>query len=152
MGLVIIENIGHIINGIVRAFRHNTNQGYLKLAHDSTPWWNVRIEFNYVNKGSPVCQNKYSHKWSNYNSCHCLESRHVYCKSATISTTNLLLKVCWISPTSWCNERTLVNTLTPGRCRCNFKLVLSKVISMIDIWSISCKITLMWIPQDPADD
>ena len=45
-----------------------------------------------------------------------------------------------------------VNSVAPGRCCCNFKWVIFKVISMIDIWSISCNIALSWMPQDLADD
>ena len=39
-----------------------------------------------------------------------------------------------------------VNSLAPGRCRCNLKLVLYKSISLIDILSI-CEITLMGWPH-----
>ena len=44
------------------------------------------------------------------------------------------------------------NSLAPGGCCSKIKLVIFKVISMIDIWSISCEIALRWMPQDLADD
>ena len=45
-----------------------------------------------------------------------------------------------------------VKSLAPGRCGCNIVLVIFKLISMIDILSISCKITLMWMLQGLTDD
>ena len=35
-----------------------------------------------------------------------------------------------------------INSLVLGRCDCNFKLVILKLVSMIDILSISCEIAL----------
>ena len=40
------------------------------------------------------------------------------------------------------------NSLAPGRCRCNLQLIIFKLISMINILSISCEITLRWMPQN----
>ena len=34
------------------------------------------------------------------------------------------------------------NSLAPGKCCCNFEFVIFKVISMTEIWSISCEIAL----------
>ena len=44
------------------------------------------------------------------------------------------------------------NFLAPGRCGCNFKYIISKYISGIDILSISCKIPLRWMPQYLTED
>ena len=41
-----------------------------------------------------------------------------------------------------------LNSLAPGRCDWNLKLVILRLISMIDIFSISYEIALMWMPQD----
>ena len=45
-----------------------------------------------------------------------------------------------------------INTLAPGRCKCNIKYILFKLIPWIDILSISCEIALGWMPQDLTDD
>ena len=45
-----------------------------------------------------------------------------------------------------------LNLLVPGRCRCNLKLVIFKLMSRVDILSISCEIALRWMPQDITDD
>ena len=42
----------------------------------------------------------------------------------------------------------LFNSLFPGRCSCNFKLVIFKVVSRLDILSISCEITLRGKPRN----
>ena len=44
-----------------------------------------------------------------------------------------------------------VNSLAPGKCSCNLKLVISKPVSRIDILSISGEIALKWLPQDLTD-
>ena len=45
-----------------------------------------------------------------------------------------------------------INTLAPGRCGCNLKLVIIKLISMIGILSTSYENALMWKPEDLTDD
>ena len=45
-----------------------------------------------------------------------------------------------------------VNSLAPGRCGCYLKLVVFKLVSRINILSISCEIVLRWTPQDLTDD
>ena len=40
------------------------------------------------------------------------------------------------------------NSLAPGRCGCNFKLVIFKLIPKIVMFRISCEIALRWIPED----
>ena len=43
----------------------------------------------------------------------------------------------------------LLNSLDPGRCGCNLKLIIIfKFIYITDILSISCEIALRWVPQD----
>ena len=44
------------------------------------------------------------------------------------------------------------NSLAPGRCGCYLKLVIFKLVSRINILSISCEIVLRWTPQDVTDD
>ena len=63
------------------------------------------------------------------------------------------------SPTDWKTSTwkpdTLDNTLkslTPGRYGCNPELIISGVISRIDIFSISHEITLRWMQQSPIND
>ena len=46
----------------------------------------------------------------------------------------------------------LINSLALGGCSCNPRLVIFKLLSEINIHSIPCAITLMWIPQDLTDD
>ena len=46
----------------------------------------------------------------------------------------------------------IFNSLAAGGCFSKFKLVIFKVISMIDVWRISCEIALRWMPQDLIDD
>ena len=46
----------------------------------------------------------------------------------------------------------IFNSLAPGKCSCNLKLAFFKIISTIDVFSISCEIVLGWMPQDPSDD
>ena len=41
-----------------------------------------------------------------------------------------------------------LNSFSSGRCGCNNKLMIFKLMSRIDIWSISCEIALRWMPQD----
>ena len=45
-----------------------------------------------------------------------------------------------------------VNSLVPGIWGCNLKLVIFKLMSRVDILSISCKIAFRWMPQDYTDD
>ena len=45
-----------------------------------------------------------------------------------------------------------VNSLAPGRCYWNPKLVSFKLISRINILSISCKIAIRWRSQELTDD
>ena len=47
---------------------------------------------------------------------------------------------------------TNINSLAPGKCCCNFKSVIFKVISMIDIWSTSCEIALWWMSKHLTND
>ena len=44
------------------------------------------------------------------------------------------------------------NSLASERCTCNLKLVTFKPIPRIDLLSISCEITLRWMPLDLAND
>ena len=44
------------------------------------------------------------------------------------------------------------NSLAPGRCSCNSKLVILKFISRIKIMNISCEIAFESMPQDFGDD
>ena len=41
-----------------------------------------------------------------------------------------------------------VNSLAPGRFQRNLRKVIFQLISVIDGWSISCKIVLKWMPMD----
>ena len=41
-----------------------------------------------------------------------------------------------------------LNSLVPGRCSNNFKSLIFKLVSRIDILTISCKIAVGWVPQD----
>ena len=50
------------------------------------------------------------------------------------------------------NHHVMLNSLVPGRCRCNLKLVIFKLTSRVAIFSISCEIALRWMPQDFTDD
>ena len=47
--------------------------------------------------------------------------------------------------------RRYLNSLTPGRCGCNFKNIF-KLISWIDTLSASRKTVVRWMPQNSADD
>ena len=42
-----------------------------------------------------------------------------------------------------------VNSLVLGRCGYNFKYVIFKYISVIDVLNISCEIAMRWMPRDP---
>ena len=46
----------------------------------------------------------------------------------------------------------LDNSLVFCRCSCNIRLITFKLISRIDILSVSCEIGLKWMPQDLTDD
>ena len=47
----------------------------------------------------------------------------------------------------------LINSLAPGRCGYNPKLIFFfKIITRLDIWNISCEIALRWMPQNTFDD
>ena len=57
----------------------------------------------------------------------------------------------WVK-TAWVLSNNF-NSLAPGRCGCNLKLIICKLIlSRIDTLSISCEIAFRWIPQDLTDD
>ena len=45
-----------------------------------------------------------------------------------------------------------LNSLSTGRVEQNFRLVISRVISVTDGWCVSCKIALRWMPLDLTDD
>ena len=45
-----------------------------------------------------------------------------------------------------------LNSLVPGRCGCDLKLMISKPISRIDILSTCLEIALTWMPHDLMDD
>ena len=45
-----------------------------------------------------------------------------------------------------------LNSLASGRCDCNFKFVIFKLIPWIDILSISCEIAIRWMPLDLPGD
>ena len=47
-----------------------------------------------------------------------------------------------------------VNSMAPGRCSCNLKLVISQLISRIDILNIFSEIALIvrWVPKNPIDN
>ena len=45
-----------------------------------------------------------------------------------------------------------INSLVPGRCGCNLKLVIFKLTSRVYILNISCEIALRWMPQDLTGD
>ena len=44
-----------------------------------------------------------------------------------------------------------INSLCPGRCDCNLKLIIFKHLSMTDILNISYEIALRWMPQELTD-
>ena len=78
------------------------------------------------------------------------------------STTEILIKASkkwgslrylWASIV-WCPIPYILNhnSLAPGRCRCDLKLVIFKLIPRIHIWSIFCEIALRWMPQDLTSD
>ena len=46
----------------------------------------------------------------------------------------------------------VINSLAPEKCGCNLKLVVFKLISTLDIFSIPCEIALGWMPQGLTDD
>ena len=54
----------------------------------------------------------------------------------------------FIVTTSWLK----FNSLVRGRCRCNLKLIIFKLMSRVDILSISCEIALRGMPRDFTDD
>ena len=45
-----------------------------------------------------------------------------------------------------------LNSLAPGRCDFAFKLIIFKLISRIDVLSISCEIALRWMSGNLSDD
>ena len=45
-----------------------------------------------------------------------------------------------------------INSLVPGRFEWNFRYIISKVISVIGCWGISCEIAIRWLPLDLTDD
>ena len=49
------------------------------------------------------------------------------------------------------SEATL-NSLAPGRCGCNFKIIIFKLIPWTDISCAACKIVVRRIPQNSSDD
>ena len=54
-------------------------------------------------------------------------------------------------PPSWVRDRWVIS-LASRKCGCNLKTIIFKLISRLDILSISWDIALRWIPQDPSDD
>ena len=54
----------------------------------------------------------------------------------------------------WCCFRFMLvfNLLVSRECFCDFRIMISKLISRIDILSISCEITLIWKPRNLTDD
>ena len=46
----------------------------------------------------------------------------------------------------------MINSLAPGRCANDIRSMIFKFISMLDILSITCKTSLMWMSQDLTDD
>ena len=53
---------------------------------------------------------------------------------------------------TWKQEGRKFNSLAPGRCSCNLKLLIFKPMSRIDIFISSCEIALRWMAQDHSDD
>ena len=56
-------------------------------------------------------------------------------------------------PSLWLQEinQNNINSLAPGRCASYLKFVTFKVVSRINILSISCEIVLRWMPQGLID-
>ena len=54
------------------------------------------------------------------------------------------------SYTMWVNP--IINSLVPGKFAWNFRQVIFKQILVIDAWSISCEIALIWMSLDFTDD
>ena len=52
----------------------------------------------------------------------------------------------------WYSKAMYFNSLSPERCGAKFECVILQHILRIDILSISCEITLKWIPQIFTDD
>ena len=46
----------------------------------------------------------------------------------------------------------IFDSLGPRRCECNPQLVISKQISRMNVWSISCEIALIWMSKDLGDN
>ena len=59
-------------------------------------------------------------------------------------------KICRCPVFQWVID-TWLNSLDPGRFEQIFRYVIFKIISVIDGWSISCKIVLKWMPMDLTD-
>ena len=45
-----------------------------------------------------------------------------------------------------------INSLAPGKFEWNFRYLIFKQILVIDVWSISCEIALIWLSLDFTDD
>ena len=65
---------------------------------------------------------------------------HLYAHSYWLHSQPLWRSSIDISPSSF----VYLNSLVPGRCGCNFKLLILKTISMIDVLSTSSEIAITW--------
>ena len=89
--------------------------------------------------------------WNNVGAFHLLRASDIGLKYLEIMPYTMYVK--WhIQITATSPRGQWVNTLAPGRCGCNLKLVIFKHTSRVDILSISCEIALRWMPQDFTDD
>ena len=57
----------------------------------------------------------------------------------------------YIPQKHWLSYPLEINSLAPGRFQRNLRKVIFQLISVIDVWSISCKIVLKWMPMDLTD-
>ena len=61
----------------------------------------------------------------------------------------------WVNQCFWClshHKLTLIFSLVSGRCDCNLRLLIFKLMWRIDIQRISCEIARRWMPQDLTED
>ena len=60
-------------------------------------------------------------------------------------------EVLWIIHTGhW--DKSIINSLAPGKFESNFRYLISQITSVIDGWGISCELALRWMSLNLTDD
>ena len=84
-----------------------------------------------------------------YDTTFIFQFHHPTCGIISQASSNSECQCLWVTV----NQPTLsFNSLAPGKFEWNFRYLIFQIISVIDVWVISCEVALIWMSLNLTDD